>query len=124
MTGSRRAPWRSGDVWAISLSAFFADLGCQAVLAGFPLFLVLVLRQPVWGYGLASALSSGVGALFSYAGDRIGHRSLVLVGNAVIPLLSPHLVSLLLLAVDRYHRITRSQARCGRRVDGDSSHTV
>lgn len=85
-------PWRSRDVWAISLSAFFADLGYQAVLAGFPLFLVLTLHQPVWEYGLASALSYGGGALFSYAGgrigDRVGHRSLALAGNAVIPLLS------------------------------------
>lgn len=84
--------WRSGDVWAISMSAFFADLGYQAVLAGFPLFLVLTLHQPVWEYGLASALSYGGGALFSYAGgrlgDRVGHRSLALAGNSVIPLLS------------------------------------
>ncbi|MST34620.1 MFS transporter, partial [Acidimicrobiaceae bacterium USS-CC1] len=86
------APWRTGDVWAISASAFFADLGYQAVLAGFPLFLVLTLHQPVWEYGLASALSYGGGALFSYAGgrigDRVGHRRLALAGNAVIPLLS------------------------------------
>ncbi len=91
-TGPRRAPWRSRDVWAISLSAFFADLGYQAVLAGFPLFLVLTLHRPVWEYGLASSLSYGGGALFSYAGgrigDRLGHRSLALAGNAVIPLLS------------------------------------
>ncbi|MHB8295416.1 MAG: MFS transporter [Acidimicrobiales bacterium] len=87
-----RAPWRTGDVWAISASAFFADLGYQAVLAGFPLFLVLTLHQPVWEYGLASALSYGGGAAFSYiggrAGDRVGHRRLALAGNAVIPLLS------------------------------------
>lgn len=84
--------WRSTDVWAISLSAFFADLGYQAVLAGFPLFLVLILRQPVWEFGLASALSYGGGAMFSYAGgrigDRVGHRRLALAGNALIPLLS------------------------------------
>jgi hypothetical protein len=79
-------------VWAISLSACFADLGYQAVLAGFPLFLVLTLHQPVWEFGLASALSYGGGALCSYAGgrigDRFGHRSLALAGNAAIPLLS------------------------------------
>ena len=92
MSSTRRAVWRTGDVWAISFSAFFADLGYQAVLAGFPLFLVLTLRQPVWEYGLASALSYGGGAVFSLAGgrigDRVGHRSLALAGNAVIPLLS------------------------------------
>lgn len=84
--------WRTGDVWAISLSAFFADLGYQAVLAGFPLFLVLALHQPVWEYGLASAVSYGGGAVFSVVGarigDRIGHRPLALAGNAIIPLLS------------------------------------
>lgn len=92
MSSTRRAEWRSGDVWAISSSAFFADLGYQAVLAGFPLFFVLELHQPVWEYGLASALSYGGGALFALAGsrlgDRFGHRPLALAGNAVIPLLS------------------------------------
>jgi len=92
LTGRLRAPWRTGDVWAISLSAFFADLGYQAVLAGFPLFLVLTLHQPVWEYGLASALSYGGGALLSLVGgrlgDQVGHRRLALAGNAVIPLLS------------------------------------
>jgi MFS family permease len=90
---ARSSPgWRTHDVWAIAGSAFFADLGYQAVLAGFPLFLVVALHQPTWEYGLASALSYGGGALFSYAGgrlgDRIGNRRLALAGNTVIPLLS------------------------------------
>lgn len=84
--------WRTRDVWAISLSAFFADAGYQAVWAGFPLFLVVVLRQPVWEFGVAAALSYGGGALTSLVGarigDRIGHRRLALIGNAAIPLLS------------------------------------
>jgi len=86
------SPWRNRDVWAISMSAFFADLGYQTVQAGFPLFLVLTLHQPVWEYGLASAISYGGGAVFSYLGarlgDRIGHRRLALSGNSAIPLLS------------------------------------
>lgn len=92
--GSARseATWRNRDVWSISLSACFADLGYQSVLAGFPLFLVLVLHQPVWEFGLAAALSYGGGSVFSWvgarAGDRIGHRRLALAGNAAIPLLS------------------------------------
>lgn len=84
--------WRNRDVWSISLSAFFADAGYQAVWAGFPLFLVVVLRQPVWEFGVASALAYGGGSLFSLAGarigDRIGHRRLALLGNSAIPLLS------------------------------------
>lgn len=88
----RGGSWRSRDVWAISLSACFADLGYQAVLAGFPLFLVLELHQPVFLFGVASALSYGGGAVFSWLGgrlgDRIGHRRLALIGNSLIPLLS------------------------------------
>ncbi len=92
MRATERSTWRNRDVWAISLSAFFADTGYQSVLAGFPLLLVLVLHEPVWEFGLASALSYGGGALFSLAGarigDRIGHRRLALIGNLMIPLLS------------------------------------
>ncbi len=92
MSISRAPAWRSPDVLAISFSAFFADLGYQAVLAGFPLFLVLELRAPVWLYGLATALSYGGGAVVAYLGgrlgDRTGHRRLAIWGNAFIPLLS------------------------------------
>ncbi len=92
MPSTKATLWRTPDVWAISLSAFFADTGYQAVLAGFPLFLVLVLHQPVWEFGLASALSYGGGALFSLAGarvgERIGHRRMALAGNLLIPILS------------------------------------
>lgn len=89
---SQPSSWRTGEVWAIAGSAFFADLGYQAVLAAFPLFLVIALHQPVWEYGLAASLSYGGGALFSWygakLGDRIGHRKLAILGNSFIPLLS------------------------------------
>ncbi len=89
---NRYNSWRTPDVWSISLSAFFADLGYQSVLAAFPLFLVIYLHRPVWEYGLAMALSYGGGAVFSLIGarigDRIGHRRLALIGNCFIPLLS------------------------------------
>ncbi len=88
----RSIRWRTRDVWAISLSAFFSDSGYQAVWAGFPLFLVLELHQPVWEFGLASALAYGGGTLFAWAGallgDRFGHRKVAIGGNALIPLLS------------------------------------
>ncbi len=86
------ASYRTKNVWLIAGSAFFADLGYQAVLAAFPLFLVLTLHAPVWQYGLASALSYGGGAVFSYfggkLGDRFGHKKIALIGNSIIPLLS------------------------------------
>ncbi len=86
------ATWRSRDVWAIALSAFFADWGYQAVLVGFPLFLVLALRSPVWVFGLVMATAYGGGAVASWIGgrlgDRAGHRRVALAGNSAIPLLS------------------------------------
>ena len=93
----REQNWRTRDVWSISLSAFFADLGYQSVLAAFPLFLVVYLHRPVWEYGLAMALSYGGGAIFSLigarVGDRIGHRRLAIIGNLLIPLLSLSAIS-------------------------------
>jgi MFS family permease len=89
-TSSR--PWLTRDVLSISLSAGFADLGYQGVMAAFPLFLVLVLHAPVWAFGLAMALSYGGGPLFAAwggrTGDRIGHRRTAILGNSLIPLLS------------------------------------
>lgn len=87
-----RNNWRNRDIWSISLSAGFADVGYQSVLAAFPLFLVIQLHAPVWQYGLAMALSYGGGAIFSLfgsrLGDRIGHKKTALIGNCLIPLLS------------------------------------
>lgn len=89
---ARAKPWLGRDVWAVSLSAFFADVGYQAVQAGFPLMLIFMLHAPVWLYGVASALSYGGGSLFAYLGgrlgDRFGHRRVALLGNSFIPILS------------------------------------
>ena len=86
------ASWRTADVWNISLSAFFADLGYQAILAIFPLYLVLDLGAPIWLYGLSQALAYGPGALFGYAGgllaERYGRWTIAVVGNAFIPLMA------------------------------------
>ncbi len=84
-------PWRTPDVWKISFSAFFADLGYQAVLALFPLYLVLELGAPIWLFGISQALAYGPGALWGYLGgllgDRWGRRGVAILGNAFIPLL-------------------------------------
>ncbi|MCL5946939.1 MAG: MFS transporter [Chloroflexi bacterium] len=80
------------DVWKIAFSAFFADLGYQAVLAGLPLFLVLDLKGAPWVFGLATAIAYGPGAIIAYIGgrlgDRLGRKRIAVFGNALIPLLS------------------------------------
>ena len=84
--------WLNSNVLFISLSAFFADLGYQAVLVMFPIFLVLDLHSSIIYFGIASAISYGIGAFFGYfggrAGDRFGHKKIAIIGNLLIPLLS------------------------------------
>ncbi len=74
------------------MSAFCADLGYQAVLAVFPLFLVLRLHASVALFGVATAIAYGPGAIVGYiggrVGDRVGRKRTALWGNAFIPLLS------------------------------------
>ena len=80
------------SVLLIAFSAFFADLGYQAVIVGLPLFLVLTLGAPVYIYGLAEALNHGVGSLFSFFGGRLsarfGSKRIAILGNSLIPILS------------------------------------
>ena len=84
--------WLTRDVALLSFSAFFADMGYQAVTAVFPLLLIIELKEPAYVYGLLLALSYGVGSLFSLAGGKLGDRfskkSLSLAGNLLIPLMS------------------------------------
>jgi MFS family permease len=90
--GSVPAPWLTRDVLLISLSAFFADMGYQAVTAVFPLLIVIELGQPAYVYGILLALSYGVGSFFSLVGGKLGDRydkkKLSIVGNLLIPLMS------------------------------------
>ncbi len=113
--------WLTPDVWKIAGSAFFADLGYQAVLAGFPLFLVLALHAPVWVYGLAMAVAYGPGAVIAWwggrQGDRTGHRRVAIAGNSGIVLLSlsglaaTPLAALGLLSVGWWARNFRTSSR-------------
>lgn len=90
--GIANSRWLTRDALLLSLSAFFADLGYQGVTALFPLYLVLELHQPVYLYGLVTALSFGVGSLFAYiggkAGDRFDKKTLSILGNLFIPFMS------------------------------------
>ena len=87
-----QARWLTRDALLLSLSAFFADLGYQGVTALFPLFLVFELHQPVYLYGIVTALSFGAGSFFAYlggkAGDTIDRKSIAILGNIFIPLMS------------------------------------
>jgi MFS family permease len=80
------------EVLLLSFSAFFADMGYQAAIAIFPIFLVLTLGANPSLFGLASALAFGVGSFFGYIGgwmgDRFGNKWVAVLGNAFIPLIS------------------------------------
>ena len=84
--------WLTRDVLLISLSAFFADAGYQALIAGFPIFLVIYLKAPAYMLGVAMALAYGIGSLFAYVGgrlaDRYGKKRIAILGNLLIPILS------------------------------------
>ena len=84
--------WLTRDVLLISLSAFFADAGYQALIAGFPIFLVLYLKAPVYYLGIAMALAYGIGSVFAYYGGRLadkhGKKKIAILGNILIPVLS------------------------------------
>jgi MFS family permease len=84
--------WLTRDILLLSLSAFFADAGYQALIAGFPLFLVLYLKAPVYYLGIAMALAYGIGSVFAYVGGRLadkhGKKKIAILGNILIPILS------------------------------------
>jgi MFS family permease len=80
------------NVLYLSLSAFFADAGYQAVIALFPVFLVLFLKAPVYYLGVIYALQYGIGAIFAYVGgvlaDKYSKKKVAIIGNSLIPILS------------------------------------
>lgn len=120
-------------MWGIVFSAFFADLGYQAILAVFPLYLVLHLGAPIWLFGLSQALAYGPGAFFGYLGGRLGDRYgrwvVSVAGNAFIPLMalaglsSVPLVAIALLVLGWWARNFRSPPRRALLVDSvDPGH--
>ncbi|MEM0097659.1 MAG: MFS transporter [Conexivisphaerales archaeon] len=84
--------WLTRNMLLISFSAFFSDMGYQAVLAALPLLLVIVYHAPVYIYGLTVAASYGLGSIMGYIGgklsDKYGKKKVVVAGNALIPILS------------------------------------
>lgn len=84
--------WLNKNILLISFSAFFSDLGYQAVLAVLPILLVVIYHAPVYIYGITVAVSYGFGAILGYLGgrlaDKFGRKKIAVAGNALIPLLS------------------------------------
>jgi MFS family permease len=111
----------SGDAYLLCFSAFFADLGYQGVAALFPLYLVFHLHEPVYWYGVVTAIAFGGGSLFSWlgglAGDRFDRKAVAIAGNALIPLMAfsgvPHRMwlSALLFIGGWWARYFRTPAR-------------
>lgn len=80
------------NVLLISFSAFFADAGYQGITALFALLLILNYHEPVYVYGIITALAFGVGSFFAYlggkAGDRFDRKKVSILGNTFIPLMA------------------------------------
>lgn len=80
------------EVLKISFSAFFSDLGYQAVVASFPLLLVFYFKVPIYIYGIVESFSYGVGLFFSFLGglsaEKLGSKRTAVFGNSLIVLLS------------------------------------
>ncbi len=84
--------WLNKDVLLLSFSAFFADLGYQAIQAIFPIYLVITLASTPLAFGIANALAFGGGAFLAYLGgvlsDRYSRKWIAVLGSALILLMS------------------------------------
>ncbi len=132
MADKHPSPWLTHDALLLSLSAFFADLGYQAVTALFPLFLVMQLHQSVIVYGIVTGLSFGVGSFFAYlggkAGDKFNKKKVAIFGNLFIPLMSlsglfPHVwIASILFILGWWSRYFRTPARRSLLVEVSPPH--
>lgn len=70
------------NVYKIAFSAFFSDLGYQAVVASFPILLVFYFHVPIFIYGIVESFGYGVGLVFSFLGgflsDKIGSKKVTI----------------------------------------------
>jgi MFS family permease len=84
--------WINRNALLLNLSAFFADMGYQAVIAAFPILIVIVFHAPVYILGIAYAITFGIGSIFGYIGgilgDKLGRKRMAILGNLFIPILS------------------------------------
>ena len=91
MASEKSKWWINRDTLLIAMSAFFADMGYQAILAGFPVLLVLLFGAPVYVLGIVYAMTYGGGAIFGYVGgrlgDSVGRKRVAVIGNIFILLL-------------------------------------
>ncbi len=82
----------SQEVYKISFSAFFADLGYQAAVALFPLILVVIFHVPLALYGLIEGINYGGGIFMGFLGgllaDKYGAKRVAVSGNAVVTLIA------------------------------------
>jgi MFS family permease len=80
----------AGEVYKISFSAFFADLGYQAAVALFPLILVVIFGAPVSFYGIIEGINYGGGTFMGFLGgltaDKYGAKRVAVIGNAFVTL--------------------------------------
>jgi MFS family permease len=80
----------AGEVYKISFSAFFADLGYQAAVALFPLILVVIFGVPVSFYGVIEGINYGGGTFMGFLGglaaDKYGAKRVAVIGNAFVTL--------------------------------------
>lgn len=82
----------TSDALLLCFSAFFADLGYQGVAALFPLYIVFSLHEPVYWYGVVTAIAFGAGSFLAYvggiAGDRFDKKYVAIAGNACVPFMA------------------------------------